>query len=231
MKNHTSEQLIPFQWFWTDTHGQKMSFIEWFKSRPFSIIYFTFIWSIVGILGFASTRNCDDSWQHAFACDRAIWMGKMISNPIAYFFSWFTAPFFHNGIDHIFFVTIFGILLTIQSLEVQYGYKKALVVFFGSYVFVGVFFGLFFNVGLYLWPHIEFFSFGFERNWMGGSVGLYSAAGALTYDSRKKWAIPLIIASFETLNLTVIGIDIHISFIHVMSAISGYLTFWSLNRK
>lgn len=230
-KKHTNQQLIPYQWFWTNAYGEKMSFGEWVKSRAFTISYLAIIWTIIGILGFASTRNCDGTWQLAFACDRAIWMVKMVTEPLNYALSWFTAPFFHNGLDHILFVSIFGFLMPVQSFEVQYGTKSTSMVFFVSYVFVGIFFGTFFNVGLAYWPDVEFFQFGFERNWMGGSVGFYAVIGALAYTSRKQWFLLLLIACFEVINLTVIGIDVHISFIHVMSATSGFLTCMILKKK
>lgn len=229
-KKHTNQQLIPYQWFWTNVYGERMGFAEWAKSRPFTILYLIIVWSIIGALGFASTRNCEDTWQLAFACDRAIWMIKMVSEPLNYIMSWFTAPFFHNGLDHVLFVSIFGFLMPVQSFEVQNGTKSTLIIFFVSYIFVGVFFGIFFNVGLAYWPNVEFFSFGFERNWMGGSVGFYALIGALAFTSRKQWFLLLLIGCFEVINLTVIGIDVHISFIHVMSATSGFLTCLVLKR-
>ncbi|MEO9803209.1 MAG: hypothetical protein ABJF04_08185 [Reichenbachiella sp.] len=230
-KKHTSEQLIPYQWFWTNPFGERMGFVEWLKSRPFTVSYLIIVWSIIGALGFASTRNCDETWQLAFACDRAIWMIKMVTEPVAYFFSWFTAPFFHNGLDHILFVSIFGFLMPVQSFEVQHGSKATFIIFFVSYVFIGIFFGTFFNVGLAYWPDSEFFQFGFERNWMGGSVGFYAIIGALGFCSRKKWFLALLVICFEVINLTVIGIDIHISFIHVISFISGFTMSWALKSR
>ncbi|SMD35406.1 hypothetical protein SAMN04488029_2504 [Reichenbachiella faecimaris] len=229
-KKHTKEQLIPYQWFWTNVYGERMGFMDWIKSRPFSILYLIVIWSIIGVLGFASTRHCD-TWQQAFACDQAIWMIKMVTEPVDYIFSWFTAPFFHNGLDHILFVSIFGFMMPVQSFEAQNGYKPTVIIFFISYIFVGVFFGIFFNVGIAYWPNVEFFSFGFERNWMGGSVGFYAVIGALACTSCKQWFLLLMIACFEVINLTVIGIDIHISFIHVMSATSGFLTCLILKKQ
>lgn len=230
-KKPTSQQLIPYQWFWTNTYGQRMGFIEWLKSRTFTVGYLVIGWSIIGILGFASTRNCDETWQLAFACDRAIWMIKMVTEPMAYIFSWFTAPFFHNGLDHILFVSIFGFLMPVQSFEVQYGTKPTAIIFFVSYVVVGIFFGSLFNFGIAYWPESEFFQFGFVRNWMGGSVGFYALIGALAFTSRKQWFLLLLVAGFEVINLTIIGIDIHISFIHIISLTSGFITCWLLKNK
>ncbi|WP_422360606.1 hypothetical protein [Reichenbachiella sp.] len=229
-KKPTKEQLIPFQWFWTDQFGDKMSFLGWLNSRKFSIIYLIVIWSIVSILGFASTWDCD-TWQKIFACDRAIWLGKMLTDPVDYVLSWFTTPFFHNGIDHILFVSIFGIMMPVQSFEVQYGTRPTFIIFFVSYIIIGIFFGSFFNLGLSIWPDSHFFSFAFARNWMGGSVGFYAFFGALSYLSRKQWILPLCVACFEIFNLTVIGIDIHISFIHTIAVTGGFFTCLILKRK
>ncbi|WP_420580006.1 hypothetical protein [Reichenbachiella sp.] len=230
-KKHTNQQLIPYQWFWTNVYGERMGFGAWAKSRPFTIAYLIIVWSIIGILGFASTRNCEETWQLAFACDRAIWMIKIVTEPLNYVMSWFTAPFFHNGLDHILFVSIFGFLMPVQSFEVQNGTKSTVIIFFVSYIFVGLFFGAFFNIGVGYWPDSEFFQFGFVRNWMGGSVGFYALIGALAYTSRKQWFLLVLIACFEVINLTVIGIDVHISFIHVMSATSGFLTCMILKKQ
>lgn len=230
-KKHTGEQLIPYQWFWTNVYGERMGFVEWVKSRPFTLVYLAIVWSIIAALGFASTRNCDETWQLAFACDRAIWMVKMVTEPLNYVISWFTAPFFHNGLDHILFVTIFGFMMPVQSFEVQHGTKATAIIFFISYIFVGVFFGAMFNIGIAYWPDVHFFQFGFERNWMGGSVGFYALIGALAYASRKPWVLLGLIAAFETINLAVIGIDVHISLIHVMSATSGFITCMILKKK
>ncbi|MEO9966149.1 MAG: rhomboid family intramembrane serine protease [Reichenbachiella sp.] len=230
-KNHTSKQLIPYQWFWTDVYGQRMGFSDWLKSRPFTLVYLVIAWAIVSALGFASTRNCDETWQLAFACDQAIWMIKMMTEPVSYVLSWFTAPFFHNGLDHILFVTIFGFLLPVQSFEVQHGPKATAIIFFVSYIVVGIFFGSLFNWGIAYWPESEFFQFGFVRNWMGGSVGFYALIGALAYTSQKQWFLLLLVATFEVINLTIIGIDIHISFIHVISLSSGFITCFVLKKR
>ncbi|WP_422360607.1 hypothetical protein [Reichenbachiella sp.] len=222
-KKHTNEQLIPYQWFWTNVYGERMGFLEWVKSRPFTIFYLFVVFFLFGFLGEANTRHCD-TWQEVFACDRAIWMIKMVTEPFNYVLSWFTAPFFHNGIDHILFVAIFGFLMPVQSFEVQNGTKFTVIIFFLAYVTVGVFFGVFFNVGIYYWPDVDFFSSGFERNWMGGSVGFYAIIGALIYLAKKPWVLLISLVSFEILNLVVIGISVHISFIHIVSCMSGMLT-------
>lgn len=232
-KKHTSEQLIPYQWFWTNVYGERMSFKEWFRSRRFTIIYLLVIWSMFLILGRATTKawRCDQTWQFAFACDNAIWLAKMVTDPFRYVMSWFTTPFFHNGIDHILFVTIFGFLMPVQSFEVQQGTRSTIIVFFVSYIVIGIFFGSLFNMGIAYWPESEFFQYGFERNWMGGSVGFYAMIGALAYHSKRPWVLLGFIVLFETINLTLLGISVHISFIHSISFMSGVATARLLRKK
>ncbi|MEP2025153.1 MAG: hypothetical protein ABJH98_18325 [Reichenbachiella sp.] len=231
-KKHTNEQLIPYQWFWTNVYGERMGFVEWVKSRKFTILYLLVIWSMFLILGRATTKmwRCDQTWQFALACDNAIWMIKMVTAPIDYILSWFTAPFFHNGLDHILFVTIFGFLMPVQSFEMQHGTKSTVAIFLISYAVVGIFFGTLFNLGIYYWPDEVFFQYGFERSWMGGSVGFYAIIGALACYSKKPWVLLGIIVCFELINLTVVGISIHISMIHTVSCLSGLLSAYFLRK-
>ncbi|MEP2025152.1 MAG: rhomboid family intramembrane serine protease [Reichenbachiella sp.] len=230
-RTRTRDQLIPFQWFWTDEFGEKMGFREWFKSRKFTISYLITIWTIVSVLDFASTLDCTSTWQLAFACDHAIWMGKMITDPLNYVLSWFTAPFFHNSIDHILFVTVIGMMMPVQSFEVQYGSKATAIVFIVSYIWIGVFCGIFFNLGVEIWPEMDFMSFTFKRNWMGGSVGFYGLIGALVYCSRKPWILFSITFCFELLNLFVIKIDPQITFAHANGLFIGYCCVWLMKKQ
>jgi hypothetical protein len=229
----STDQLIPYQWFWTDIFGRRMSFIDIIKSRKFTFLYLAIIWGIIGILGFASTQidNCDKSWQLAFSCDQAIWMIKMIDQPLIFARSLITAAFFHNGLDHILFVSIFGMLFPVQSFEVQHGWKPTAIIFLSTYVFIGIYSGLLFNIGIAYWPNNEFFIFGFERSWLGGSVGFYALIGAMAFQSRKKWVLIFLTACFEVINLTVIGIDVHITFIHIHCTFYGFFMSWWLTKK
>lgn len=221
----TRDQLVPYQWPWTDEFGRKLSLGQVLWTRKFSIAFLAITWGIVSILGFASTRNCD-TWQLAFACDRAIWMIELKTAPWEFIKSWYTAPFFHNGLDHLLFVTIFGMLMPVQSFEVQYGSKATIYIFLITYTFIGLFNGLFFNWGIAMWPDVEFFQFGFERSWMGGSVGFYGVIGALSFLGKKKWLMILLVICFEMINHFGLGIAIHISFIHMLSSIIGFVSGW-----
>ncbi len=221
-----SERLVPYIFFWTDEYGDKMKIKDWAWSRKFTLTYLAAIWGIVAVLDFASTRNCEGSWQLAFACDQAIWMIKIYTKPFEFFTSVFTSPFFHNGLDHILFVTIFGMMLPVQSFEMQHGSKLTAFIFFGTYFLGGFFSGFVFNLGIDIWPESEFYIFGFERNWMGGSVGFFGVIGALSYCSRKKWAMLLMVVAFEGFNYFILDITPQISFIHMTSATFGFMLVW-----
>ena len=216
--------MVPYQWPWTDRYGQRMSFGAWLKSRKFSIGYVVVIWAIVGILDFGSTRDCESTWQLAFQCDQAIWMAELYSAPLQFFMSLITAPYFHNGWDHILFVVVFGFMLPIQSFEVQHGSLAAFGIFTLSYIFVTTGLGFFFNIGLDLYPDNHFFQFAFERNWMGGSIGFFAAIGGLSFFSPKPWFLMTLVVGFELfINQLVINIDPHISLAHITAASSGWL--------
>ena len=45
---------------WTDKDGNNMTIIEFISSRKFSIFFVLAIWIIVAILGFGSTKNCEN---------------------------------------------------------------------------------------------------------------------------------------------------------------------------
>ena len=227
----TRDRLVPYQLPWTDIYGNRMPLTKWLWSRKFSILYLAVVWAIVGVLDFASTRRCTETWQLAFQCDQAMWMIKMYTEPLDFLRNAFTSPYFHNGLDHLLFVTIFGFVLPVQSFEVQHGSKATALVFVFSHFCIAYFTGWFFNWGVSHWPENEFYLFAFERNWMGGSVGFYGVIGALSFFSKKKWFLLAMVLAFELLiNQALINIDLHISFIHAMAAIVGWLLCWIWTR-
>ncbi|MFY0626511.1 MAG: hypothetical protein JXR07_09460 [Reichenbachiella sp.] len=218
--------LVPYQWPWTDQHGNKMNWKSWLWTRKFSIFYLAVIWGIVGVLGYASTRNCYDSWQLAYQCDQAIWMIEYKTDFLSFFMSFFTTPFFHNGLDHILFVSIFGMMMPVQSFEAQNGSKLTFGIFMLTYVMIGLFNGPLMNYSLEYWPESPLVLEGFERNWMGGSVGFYGIIGAMSYTSKKKWFLILMVVAFAAFNRFVLGINLFIPFIHITSAIFGFSLSW-----
>lgn len=229
--NPQKERIFPFVWPWKGVGNQGVSFQELIRLKSFSILYLIIIWSIIGILGFASTRNCEGTWQLALQCEYAFWVKNLTEAPWVFIRNMFTTLFLHNGLDHILFVSVLGILIFVQSHEAIFGFRVTVLIFLSAYLTVAPFFGVFYNVGLHFFPDSEFMLFAFERNWMGGSIGMFQVYGALATRSRKPWimlSIPLI---FEIFNLTVLGIDLHISLMHLMATGLGFLiSYWFVKK-
>ena len=227
----TSDRVFPFVWPWRGANNQRLSFKEVIKRKSFTILYLIVIWTIIGILGFASTRNCEGTWQLALQCEYAFWVKNLTEAPLIFIRNLFTTPFLHNGLDHILFVSVLGFLLIIQSHEAVFGSKITALIFLSSYLTVAPFFGIFYTVGLELFPDSEFMQFAFARNWLGGSIGMFQVYGALATVSKKKWIMLSIPIVFEIFNLSVLGIDLHISLMHLMATFLGFgISKWFVKR-
>lgn len=232
MEQQTSDKntrypLIPVVWPWKDGHYQPLTLIEWIKSRKFSLLYLAAIWGSIAILGYGSTLHCVETWQLAFICDQAIWMREMITDPLQFTLSLITAPFFHNGFDHIMLVTVVGFVIIVQSFEAIYGSKSAFIMFFTLVAVTGIVAGLCFNLALMVWPEEEFVTFAFSRNWMGGSGGFYGVFGALAQRSRKPWVGLAFVTAFEVLTHSAFGISLQINLMHFFAFIFGFVI-WGL---
>ena len=221
--NPQNRRIFPFVWPWKDANNQTLSIREFLKQKPFTIIYLVIVWSVIGILGFASTRDCEGTWQLALQCEYAFWVKNLTEAPLVFFRNLFTTPFLHNGLDHILFVSVLGYLIFVQSHEAFYGPKATAFIFFSSYFTVAPFFGVFYTLGIEIFPDSEFMQFAFVRNWLGGSIGMFQVYGALATKSRKPRVMLLGPVVFEIFNLTVLGIDLHISLMHVMASYLGYV--------
>lgn len=229
--NYTSDRIFPFVWPWRGANNQRLSFKQLIKGKAFTILYLIIIWTIIGILGFASTRNCEGTWQLALQCEYAFWVRNLMEAPWIFIRNLFTTPFLHNGLDHILFVSVLGFLLIVQSHESVFGSKITALIFLSSYVTVAPFFAVFYTVGIDLFPDSEFMNFAFARNWLGGSIGMFQVFGALATVSRKKWIMLSVPVIFEIFNLTVLGIDLHISLMHVMASFLGFgISTWLVKR-
>jgi len=232
--NHTSQsnRLFPFVWPWRGANNEKLSFSQLVKQKLFSILYLLVIWAIIGLLGFASTRDCEGSWQLALQCDFAFWVKNLREDPLIFVRNLFTTLFLHNGFDHILFVSVLGILIIVQSHEVLFGAKKTALLFLSAYVTVAPLFGAFYTVGLDFFPDSRFMQFAFARNWMGGSIGMFQVYGGLATQSRKPWIMLMIPVVFEAVNLSLLGIDLHISLMHLMATFLGYgISRWFVKAK
>ncbi|WP_425389692.1 hypothetical protein [Ekhidna sp.] len=231
MNTNQNDRIFPFVWPWKGANNQPLNIRELAKQKTFSIYYLVVIWSIIGLLGFASTRNCEDTWQLALQCDFAFWVKNLREDPLIFIRNLFTTLFLHNGFDHILFVSILGILLIVQSHEAIFGPKTTALLFLSAYVTVAPFFGVFYTVGLDLFPDSRFMQFAFERNWMGGSIGMFQVYGALATKSKKPWVMLMIPVVFEAINLSLLGIDLHISLMHLMATFLGYgISFWLVKK-
>ncbi|MEP0985885.1 hypothetical protein [Ekhidna sp.] len=224
MSNQENNRVLPFLWPWNLINKERGSFTELIKSRRFTIIYLVIIWSIVGVLGFATTREweCSTTWEMALYCEYAFWVKNLTEAPLVFFRNLLITPFLHNGLDHILFVSVVGFLIIVQSYEAIFGWKKTALIFLSAYVTVAPFFGMFYNVGIEIFPESEFMQFAFARNWMGGSIGMFQVYGALAIKSKKPFIMLSIPFFFEAFNLFIFGIDLHISLMHLMSTLLGY---------
>ncbi|MEO9482857.1 MAG: rhomboid family intramembrane serine protease [Ekhidna sp.] len=229
--NPQKERIFPFVWPWKGANNQRLSVGELVKVKTFSIFYLIAIWTVIAILGFASTRNCEGTWQLALQCEYAFWVKNLTETPLIFFRNLFTTPFLHNGLDHILFVSVLGFLLIVQSHEAVFGSKRTALMFLSSYVTVAPFFAVFYTVGIDFFPDSEFMQFAFVRNWLGGSIGMFQVYGALATQSRKPWIMLSVPVIFEIFNLTVLGIDLHISLMHVMASFLGFgISYWFVKR-
>lgn len=210
-------------WPWANPGGQGQSVKEVLLSRKFSFSYLLISWILPASLGFASNGDCHSTWQLNLLCDQAIWLVKIRTEPLLFFHSLITSAWIHNGIEHLLFVSIIGIVIIIQSFESQYGSRLTVFVFFATHILIGVTYALMFNIGLDLWPGNEFFRYGFERNWMGGSVGFFAIIGAFPFLNSRSWFLVFIALSFEIINHFVLGTSIHISMIHTLCLVYGNL--------
>ncbi|NQZ76639.1 MAG: hypothetical protein HRT61_11120 [Ekhidna sp.] len=222
MKN--SSRIFPFVWPWKSKSGKASNLPSVLLSKKFSIFYLVVIWLLIAFLGFASTRahNCNTSWEMAFYCEYAFWTQNLTDAPWVFVRNLFTTLFFHNGLDHILFVSIVGMLMIVQSHEAFFGSTKTGLVFLSAYITVAPIFGVFYTVGLDLFPDSEFMQFAFARNWMGGSIGMFQVFGSLATVSRKPWVMLSIPVIFEIINLTLLGIDLHISLMHLLATFLGF---------
>ncbi|MEP2024446.1 MAG: hypothetical protein ABJH98_13640 [Reichenbachiella sp.] len=231
-QNKASKQWIPYIWPWTNPQGTGYHSVrQWVLSRKFSLLYLLIVWYILATLGFAPRRNCDEgTWQMMLQCEWMMWMGQFKTDFWHFMATGLTTAWFHNDFVHILFVTLFGFMFPVQSFESQHGTKATMFIYFFTYLLIGLFFGGLFNILQIFWPDTHFVSYGFARAWMGGSVGIFALIGGLSYFSPKKWFLFSLVFVFEVFNHFVLGNNIHISFIHVMSTGFGWLQCWIWNR-
>lgn len=229
--NNTRRNNWLFVQPWRGINNERIPLIEVVKSRRFSLGYLLVIWSIIGLLGFASTVDCESTWQYALQCEYSFWIKYLVDKPLIFIRNLFTTPFIHNGIDHILFVSVLGIIVIVQSHELLFGSKKTALIFFSSYFTVAPFFAIIYNIGIEIYSDSEFLNHVIGRSWVGGSIGMFQVYGSLATKARRPLIMLSIPVLFESFNLTVIGIHPQISIMHIMSCFVGFaLSLWLIKK-
>ncbi len=231
MNGTTRKRIFPFIWPWQNASGASLTPGKLVATRCFTIIYLVIIWSIIGLLGFASTWDCKSTWQLALQCEFAFWIRNLSTEPILFLRNLFTTPFIHNGLDHILFVTVLGLLLMVQSYEAHFGTRKTIIMFLLAYLVVAPFFAVLYTVLIHYYPGSEFLNYVMSRNWVGGSIGMFQVYGALAVISRRPLIMLAAPVLFEAFNLMVIEIHPQISIMHLTCTFVGYGLQSTLNWK
>ncbi len=226
-----TKPLLPFLLPWTDGHGHTLPPVEILRTRYFTLSFIVVSWGFFAGLGAGSSWNCASTMGQQIACAAAIWPGNLVDNPLQFLLSLFTAPWFHNGYQHIYFVTI-TFLLFVQAFEVRNGSRATVLMFFSTMVFAGTLAGIGMNLGAHFYPDTTFFTDAIARNWMGASGGMMGIIGALSQHTREKWVVPLILVCFEFWNSKYNGISGWITLTHLSSALYGFIVWgWWLDRN
>ena len=222
MKYNNDLPLIPIVLPWKNSKGNSINLLQAYLSRFFTYNFLIIIWIIWYFLVEMSSTECITPNQKV-GCSAAIWH-ENIKQPILYFISFFSSPFFYNSSQHIRFTTI-TFLIFVQSFEAKVGTKNTILVFFCTIISIGLLGGLVSNIGFYLFPESSIFSNMLERNWMGASSGFMGIIGSMGHHSKFKLALPGGVILFESWNYFINGISLTISITHIISCFFGYI-FW-----
>lgn len=229
--DNSGRNIFPFLWPWLDARGEALSFGGIASSRKFTIAYLVIIWGLIAVLGFASTVDCESTWQYALQCKYAFWIKNLTDAPLIFIRNLFTTPFIHNGLDHILFVSVLGFFLMVQSHEAHFGSRRTIVIFASAYFIVAPFFAVLYAIAKDFYPTSEFLIHVLGRNWVGGSIGMFQVYGALATISRRPLVMIAIPVLFEIFNQLVIEIHPQISIMHLTCTFVGYgIASW-LNKR
>ena len=221
--------IIPLLLPWNDIQRKLLPRKKWLFSQPFTISYIVLLWVFFAILGFGSTSNCNVDWQRRIICDSAIYANEIYTSPWQFIRSWFTAPWFVNGWDHLVYCTG-GFLIFVQSYEKLAGTLKTLIVFFSGIAVVASICSIIIVIGYHIDPSVDFFYYGMRRNWMGSSVGFFAIIGALLHEGRKPWLLLIPVIIFEIWNGQT-NISLHTSSSHMLAIIYGFVIGMLFNKK
>jgi len=226
-----TKPLLPFLLPWTDEHGHNLRLGEIFFTRYFTLSFIGVSWAFFWILGPGDSWNCTTTIGQQISCAAAMWPGELFNAPHLFLIALFTAPWFHNGYRHIYFVTV-TFMLIVQAFEVRNGARATVIIFFSAIIFAGTLAGIAMNIGAHFSPETAFFTDAMQRNWIGGSAGMMGVLGALIQHTQKKWILPLVLLCFEFWNSKYNDISGWITILHLTSALFGFVVWgWWLNRQ
>jgi len=214
--------IWPMVWPWNDGLGARMHWRDALNSRRFSVCYLLVIGLLYALLGFGS-HGCSTS-SEIIICDLALWPYNLVEAPHIYAVTLFTSIWFHNSTDHILLVA-FVVALFLQSAEVRIGTKKAMIAMFTVQVLVALIMTLYLYMGDYLNPTDDWYAHGIHnRNYMGGSVGLFGVVGVLFSQIKRPIAGALFYSGFEFWNAHIYhGASMYVVLGHVTAFTLGFI--------
>ena len=212
----------PMVWPWNDGQGIRMHWRDALNSRRFSVCYLLVIALLYALLGLGS-HGCSTS-SEIIICDFALWPYNLFEAPHLFVISLFTSIWFHNSIDHILLVTVV-IVIFLQSAEVRIGTKKAMIAMFTVQALVALIMTLYLYMGDYLNPTDDWYAHGINnRNYMGGSVGLFGVVGVLFSQIKRPIAGALFYSGFEFWNAHIYhGASMYVVLGHVTAFTLGFI--------
>mgnify|MGYP001494115886 FL=1 len=219
----------PLLWPWKDEEHTNLALKPWLISRGFTFSFLAVSWLSIAILGFGSSWNCSESWQNELICSAAIYANNIFTEPHAFIFSWFTGVWFSNGLDHIIYVTC-GFVIFVQSYERRMGTKNTVFLFLSGTAVVSTVVAVGINYGYAAFPSDELFITGMSRNWMGGSVGMFTIMGALLHCSRRPLVLLIPVILFEIWNGQT-NISLLTSSAHMVAITYGYTMGYYMQRN
>jgi hypothetical protein len=220
--------INPLLWPWQDEEHTNLALKPWLISRGFTLSFLAVSWLSIAILGFGSSWNCSESWQNELICSAAIYANNIFTEPHAFIFSWFTGVWFSNGLDHIIYVTC-GFVIFVQSYERRMGIKNTVFLFFTGTAVASTIVAVGINYGYAASPADELFITGMTRNWMGGSVGMFTIIGALSHCSRRPLVLLIPVILFEIWNGQT-NISLLTSSAHMVAITYGYAAGYYLQK-
>ncbi len=221
--------LNPLLWPWQDEEHTNLALKPWLITRGFTFSFLAVSWLSIAILGFGSSWNCSESWQNELICSAAIYANNIFTEPQAFILSWFTGVWFSNGLVHIIFV-ICGFVIFVQSYERRMGTKNTVFLFFTGTAVASTIVAVGINYGYAGYPSNELFITGMSRNWMGGSVGMFTIIGALSHCSRRPLVLLVPVILFEIWNGQA-NISLLTSSAHMVAITYGYAVGYYLERS